>query len=101
MFCIVASAKGPIKSFMNLGVKHGIGTQYHIRPIDNLGDGAKTQHPSVKVLVAQADHLLIAMGKIKELLGIELKFSLGANLLARIYYQVNKSESVLAVALPH
>ena len=49
-------------------------------------------------MVAQVEHLLKAVDKIDELLGIKLKLGTGANLLARNYYQVNKSESVLAVA---
>ena len=90
-------AKGGDNTFMNLAAKYGVGRQIHIRPVGNLGN-TKNLPNGVEVLVAQSEHLLTAMGKIKELLGIELRLGTGSNLLARNYYQVNKSESVLAVA---
>ena len=90
-------AKGGDAIFMNLAAKYGVGRQIHIRPVGNLGN-TKNLPKGVEVLVAQVEHLFKAVGKIKELLGIELRLGMGANLLARNYYQVNKSESVLAVA---
>ena len=90
-------AKGGDNTFMNLASKYGVGRQIHIRPVGNLGN-TKNLPNGVEVLVAQVEHLLKAVDKIDELLGIKLKLGTGANLLARNYYQVNKSESVLAVA---
>ena len=90
-------AKGGDNTFMNLAAKYGVGRQIHIRPVGNLGN-TKNLPNGVEVLVAQVEHLLKAVDKIDELLGIKLKLGTGANLLARNYYQVNKSESVLAVA---
>ena len=90
-------AKGGDNTFMNLAAKYGVGRQIHIRPVGNLGN-TKNLPKGVEVLVAQVEHLLKAVDKIDELLGIKLKLGTGANLLARNYYQVNKSESVLAVA---
>ena len=90
-------AKGADSLFMNLASKYGVGRQIHIRPVGNLGN-TKNLPNGVEVLVAQSEHLLKAVDKIDELLGIKLKLGMGSNLLARNYYQVNKSESVLAVA---
>lgn len=90
-------AKGADSIFMTLAAKYGVGRQIHIRPVGNLGN-TKNLPKGVEVLVAQVEHLLKAVDKIDELLGIKLKLGTGANLLARNYYQVNKSESVLAVA---
>ena len=90
-------AKGADSLFMNLASKYDVGRQIHIRPVGNLGN-TKNLPKGVEVLVAQVEHLLKAVDKIDELLGIKLKLGTGANLLARNYYQVNKSESVLAVA---
>lgn len=90
-------AKGGDNTFMNLASKYGVGRQIHIRPVGNLGN-TKNLPNGVEVLVAQSEHLFKAVDKIDELLGIKLKLGMGSNLLARNYYQVNKSESVLAVA---
>lgn len=90
-------AKGGDNTFMNLAAKYGVGRQIHIRPVGNLGN-TKNLPKGVEVLVAQSEHLFKAVDKIDELLGIKLKLGMGSNLLARNYYQVNKSESVLAVA---
>ena len=90
-------AKGGDNTFMNLAAKYGVGRQIHIRPVGNLGN-TKNLPNGVEVLVAQSEHLFKAVDKIKELLGIELRLGMGSNLLARNYYQVSKSESVLAVA---
>ena len=90
-------AKGADSLFMNLAAKYGVGRQIHIRPVGNLGN-TKNLPKGVEVLVAQSEHLFKAVDKIKELLGIELRLGMGSNLLARNYYQVSKSESVLAVA---
>lgn len=90
-------AKGGDNTFMNLASKYGVGRQIHIRPVGNLGN-TKNLPNGVEVLVAQSEHLLKAVDKIDELLGIKLKLGMGSNLLARNYYQVSKSESVLAVA---
>ena len=90
-------AYGADKIFGVLAHKYGVGRQIHIRPVGNLGN-TKNLPNGVEVLVAQVEHLLKAVDKIDELLGIKLKLGTGANLLARNYYQVNKSESVLAVA---
>ena len=90
-------AKGGDNTFMNIAAKYGVGRQIHIRPVGNLGN-TKNLPKGVEVLVAQSEHLLKAVDKIDELLGIKLKLGMGSNLLARNYYQVNKSESVLAVA---
>lgn len=90
-------AKGGDNTFMNLAAKYGVGRQIHIRPVGNLGNTNNLPN-GVEVLVAQVEHLLKAVDKIDELLGIKLKLGTGANLLARNYYQVNKSESVLAIA---
>ena len=90
-------AKGSDSIFMNLASKYGVGRQIHIRPVGNLGN-TKNLPNGVEVLVAQVEHLLKAVDKIDELLGIKLKLGTGANLLARNYYQVSNSESVLAVA---
>lgn len=90
-------AKGGDSIFMNLSAKYGVGRQIHIRPVGNLGN-TKNLPNGVEVLVAQVEHLLKAVDKIDELLGIKLKLGTGANLLARNYYQVSNSESVLAVA---
>lgn len=90
-------AKGADSLFMNLASKYGVGRQIHIRPVGNLGN-TKNLPNGVEVLVAQVEHLLKAVDKIDELLGIKLKLGTGANLLARNYYQVSNSESVLAVA---
>ena len=90
-------AKGGDNTFMNLSAKYGVGRQIHIRPVGNLGNTNNLPN-GVEVLVAQSEHLFKAVDKIKELLGIELRLGMGSNLLARNYYQVNKSESVLAVA---
>ena len=90
-------AKGGDSTFMNLAAKYGVGRQIHIRPVGNLGN-TKNLPKGVEVLVAQSEHLFKAVDKIDELLGIKLKLGTGANLLARNYYQVSNSESVLAVA---
>ena len=90
-------AKGGDNTFMNLASKYGVGRQIHIRPVGNLGNTNNLPN-GVEVLVAQVEHLLKAVDKIDELLGIKLKLGTGANLLARNYYQVSNSESVLAVA---
>lgn len=90
-------AKGGDNTFMNLASKYGVGRQIHIRPVGNLGNTNNLPN-GVEVLVAQVEHLFKAVDKIDELLGIKLKLGTGSNLLARNYYQVNKSESVLAVA---
>ena len=90
-------AKGADSLFMNLASKYGVGRQIHIRPVGNLGNTNNLPN-GVEVLVAQVEHLLKAVDKIDELLGIKLKLGTGANLLARNYYQVSNSESVLAVA---
>ena len=90
-------AKGADSLFMNLAAKYGVGRQIHIRPVGNLGN-TKNLPKGVEVLVAQSEHLLKAVDKIKELLGIELRLGRGSNLLARNYYQVSNTESVLAVA---
>lgn len=90
-------AKGADSLFMNLASKYGVGRQIHIRPVGNLGNTNNLPN-GVEVLVAQVEHLLKAVDKIDELLGIKLKLGTGANLLARNYYQVSNTESVLAVA---
>lgn len=90
-------AYGADQIFGVLAHKYGVGRQIHIRPVGNLGN-TKNLPNGVEVLVAQVEHLLKAVDKIDELLGIKLKLGMGSNLLARNYYQVNKSESVLAVA---
>ena len=90
-------AKGADSLFMSLAAKYGVGRQIHIRPVGNLGN-TKNLPNGVEVLVAQSEHLSKAVDKIDELLGIKLKLGMGSNLLARNYYQVSKSESVLAVA---
>lgn len=90
-------AKGADSLFMNLAAKYGVGRQIHIRPVGNLGNTNNLPN-GVEVLVAQVEHLLKAVDKIDELLGIKLKLGTGANLLARNYYQVSISQSVLAVA---
>lgn len=90
-------AKGADSIFMNLAAKYGVGRQIHIRPVGNLGN-TKNLPKGVEVLVAQSEHLFKAVDKIDELLGIKLKLGMGSNLLARNYYQVSISDSVLAVA---
>ena len=91
-------AYGADALFGVLAHKYGVGKQFHIRPVGNERIHKSLSKLGLQPLVAQSEHLLKAVDKIDELLGIKLKLGTGANLLARNYYQVNKSESVLAVA---
>ena len=91
-------AYGADALFGVLAHKYGVGKQFHIRPIGNERIHKSLSELGLQPLVAQSEHLFKAVDKIKELLGIELRLGTGSNLLARNYYQVNKSESVLAVA---
>ena len=91
-------AYGADALFGVLAHKYGVGKQFHIRPVGNEKIHKSLSKLGLQPLVAQSDNLFKAVNKIKELLGIELRLGTGSNLLARNYYQVNKSESVLAVA---
>ena len=91
-------AYGADQIFGVLAHKYGVGKQFHIRPVGNEKIHKSLSKLGLQPLVAQSDNLFKAVDKIKELLGIELRLGTGSNLLARNYYQVNKSESVLAVA---
>ena len=91
-------AYGADQIFGVLAHKYGVGKQFHIRPVGNERIHKSLSKLGLEPLVAQSEHLFKAVDKIKELLGIELRLGMGSNLLARNYYQVNKSESVLAVA---
>ena len=91
-------AYGADQIFGVLAHKYGVGKQFHIRPVGNEKIHKSLSKLGLQPLVAQSEHLLKAVDKIDELLGIKLKLGTGANLLARNYYQVSNSESVLAVA---
>ena len=91
-------AYGADQIFGVLAHKYGVGKQFHIRPVGNERIHKSLSKLGLQPLVAQSDNLFKAVDKIDELLGIKLKLGMGSNLLARNYYQVNKSESVLAVA---
>ena len=91
-------AYGADQIFGVLAHKYGVGKQSHIRPVGNERIHKSLSKLGLEPLVAQVEHLLKAVDKIDELLGIKLKLGTGANLLARNYYQVSNSESVLAVA---
>ena len=60
--------------------------------------GDMVQQPQTPPVTMSVNLNAQGVDNIKELLGIELRLGMGSNLLARNYYQVNKSESVLAVA---
>ena len=81
-----------------LAHQYGVGKQFHIRPVGNERIHKSLSNLGLQPLVVQSDKLFKAVDKIKELLGIELRLGMGSNLLARNYYQVSNSESVLAVA---
>ena len=91
-------AYGADQIFGVLAHKYGVGKQFHIRPVGNEKIHKSLSKLGLQPLVAQSDNLFKAVNKIKELLGIELRLGIGSNLLARNYYQVSNSESVLAVA---
>ena len=91
-------AYGADQIFGVLAHKYGVGKQFHIRPVGNEKIHKSLSKLGLQPLVAQLEHLLKAVDKIDELLGIKLKLGIGSNLLARNYYQVSNSESVLAVA---
>ena len=91
-------AYGADALFGVLAHKYGVGKQFHIRPVGNERIHKSLSKLGLQPLVAQSEHLFKAVDKIDELLGIKLKLGTGANLLARNYYQVSNSESVLAVA---
>ena len=91
-------AYGADQIFGVLAHKYGVGKQSHIRPVGNERIHKSLSKLGLQPLVAQSEHLLKAVDKIDELLGIKLKLGMGSNLLARNYYQVSTSESVLAVA---
>lgn len=81
-----------------LAHKCGLVNQYHIRPEGNEKIHKNLLALGLKPLVADEPKLQVAREQIKKLIGLELKPSLGSNLKARNYYQVNKSECVIAVA---
>lgn len=91
-------AYGADQIFGVLAHKYGVGKQFHIRPVGNERIHKSLSKLGLEPLVAQSDNLFKAVDKIDELLGIKLKLGTGANLLARNYYQVSNSKSVLAVA---
>ena len=91
-------AYGADQIFGVLAHKYGVGKQFHIRPVGNERIHKSLSKLGLEPLVAQSDNLFKAVDKIDELLGIKLKLGMGSNLLARNYYQVSNSESVLAVA---
>ena len=91
-------AYGADQIFGVLAHKYGVGKQFHIRPVGNEKIHKSLSKLGLQPLVAQSDNLFKAVDKIDELLGIKLKLGIGSNLLARNYYQVSNSESVLAVA---
>lgn len=81
-----------------LAHKYGLYRQFHIRP-----KGNEKIHKSLLALgfnpyVAGEFELQVARDEIRELLGMNLTPSLGSDLKARNYYQVAKSECVIAVA---
>lgn len=81
-----------------LAHKYGLYRQFHIRP-----KGNEKIHKSLSALgfnpyVAGEFELQVARDEIRELLGINLTPSLASDLKARNYYQVAKSECVIAVA---
>lgn len=81
-----------------LAHKHGLVNQYHIRPEGNEKMHKNLLGLGLEPLVADEAKLQVARQKIKDLIGLELNSSLASNLKARNYYQVNKSECVIAVA---
>lgn len=81
-----------------LAHQYGVGKQFHIRPVGNTKIHKNLTSRGYTPLVAQAVNLDEARAEIKRLIGLELTPSLGSDLKARNYFQVSKSESVLAVA---
>ena len=81
-----------------LAYKYGLINQYHIRPEGNGKIHKDLLALGLTPLIADESKLQVAREQIKKLIGLELKPSLGSNLKARNYYQVNKSECVIAVA---
>ena len=81
-----------------LAHQYGVYTQYHIRPRGNTKIHKDLVKLGYQPKVADSNVLATAYDKIKELLDLNLKHGIAGDLKARNYYQVSKSESVLAVA---
>ncbi len=91
-------AYGADQIFGVLAHKYNINKQFHIRPVGNTKIHKNLSSRGYTPLVAQAVNLDEARAEIKRLIHLELTPSLGSDLKARNYFQVSKSESVLAVA---
>lgn len=91
-------AYGADTLFGLLADQYGVGKQFHIRPAGNTRIHSSLVKLGYGPLIAPEDKLVLARAKIQELIGLKLTNSLANNLKARNYFQVSKSESVLAVA---
>lgn len=81
-----------------IGRSFGLTKINHFRPIDNQNMPKTLKDINVKPFPINHEQLNYAKEQIRQLIGRELHQNLGGELLARDFYQVDKSDGVFAVA---
>lgn len=81
-----------------IGRSFGLTKINHFRPIDNQNMSKTLRDRNVKPFSITHEQSNYAREQIKQLTGIELPYTLAGELLARDFYQVDKSDGVFAIA---
>lgn len=81
-----------------IGRQFGLTNINHFRPADNQRLSKTLRDRNVKPFSITHEQSNYAREQIKQLTGIELPYDVGGELLARNFYQVDKSDSVFAIA---
>lgn len=81
-----------------IGRQFGLTNINHFRPADNRNLSKTLRDKNVKPLPITHEQSNYAREQIKQLTGRELPYNIGGELLARDFYQVDKSDGVFAVA---
>ena len=81
-----------------IGRSFGLTNINHFRPADNRNLSKTLRDKNVKPLPITHEQSNYAREQIKQLTGRELPYNIGGELLARDFYQVDKSDGVFAVA---
>lgn len=81
-----------------IGRQFGLTNINHFRPADNQGLSKTLRDRNVKPFSITHEQSNYAREQIKQLTGMELPYDVGGELLARNFYQVDKSDGVFAIA---
>lgn len=81
-----------------IGRSFGLTKINHFRPTENQTMPKRLRDSNVKPVIITNEQIQYAREQIKQLLGRDLPLTIGGELLARDFYQVDKSDGVFAVA---